>query len=61
MVVVALFDNACSEWPLLEVEAYNCIRLKPRQPTQVCTLIETDFLKPEKLFELQNFFFFAYS
>ena len=28
------------------MKAYNCVRLKPRQHTQVCTPIQTDLLKP---------------
>ena len=36
-----------SEWLLLEIKTYNCVRLKPRQCTQVCTPIQTDLLKPE--------------
>ena len=36
-----------TEWLLLQIKTYNCVRLTPRQCTQVCATIKTNFLKPE--------------
>ena len=41
-----IFQNS-SEWVLLKIEAYNYVRLNPRQLlTQVCTPIQTNLWKP---------------
>ena len=49
-----IFRNSY-EWLLLEINAYNCVRLMSSERTQVCTLIQTDLSKPEVSF----FFYLA--
>ena len=39
-----IFQNR-SEWQLQEMKAHNCVRLKPKPPTQVCTFIQTNLSK----------------
>ena len=39
------FHNS-SECLLMEIKACNCVRLMPRQHTQICALIQTDWSKP---------------
>ena len=45
-----LIFHSSFEWLLLEINACNCVRLMPRQRTQVYTLIQTDLSKPEVSF-----------
>ena len=48
-----LISQNSSEWQLLEMKAHNCVRLKQKPPTQLCTLIQTNLSKTDS-FELLN-------
>ena len=41
-----VFQNG-SRWLLLKIKVHNCVRLKPRQRTQVGAPIQKDWLKPD--------------
>ena len=40
-----IFETS-SEWLLLEINAYTCVRLKPTQHTEVCIPVQMDLPKP---------------
>ena len=48
-----IFQNSY-EWVLLEIKAYNCVGLTPRQRTQVFTPIQTNLLKPTDWLQILN-------